>query len=64
MAETGPRGRGWAGAKGKEGEWRLGRRREWAEREERKGGRKKELFLGCLEFGKFWRDANGFEFKL
>ena len=34
--------------------------KEWKRRE----GGKKKLFPGCLEFGRFWRDAKGFEFKL
>ena len=64
-AATGPQAAAWAGAKGKEkkgGDWAG----DWCGPKERKRkrGRKKELFPDCLEFGKFWRDANGSEFKL
>ena len=64
LAGTGPRGGApWAGAQREKREERGG----WAggglgAKREREG--KKKFFLGCLEFEKFWRDANGFEFKL
>ena len=46
---AGPRGRGWAGAKGKKkgGDWAGGG--EWAERGKRKGRRKKKTFPGLFE---------------
>jgi len=53
--------------------WRQGKREgsgSWAgdwcgpkERKRKRGG-KRNLSLDYLEFEKFWRDANGFEFKL
>ena len=62
-AQAGPRGALGRGEEKKE-EGRSGPAGVWAEREEEKGRRKKELFPDGLEFGKFWRNANEFELKL
>ena len=63
-ARSGPRG-----SLGR-GEEKEKERRSWAggevgpkEGKERKR-EKGKIFPGCSEFGKFWRDANDFEFKL